>query len=140
VLGVGAVLLASALVVLGFALTSSSGPSGDVSVSLTNFRISMPQTLHPGHHVFAVVNNGNVTHEFVVFRTDLNANALPLRPDGSVNEESPLLHDVADSGSSLEPQAGRSVPGTLSPGHYVAVCNLPGHYRLGMRLNLTVTQ
>ena len=106
----------------------------------TNFRISMPTTLRAGHHVFAVVNNGSVPHELVIFRTDLSGKALPLRPDGDVNEESPLLHDVADSGSSLKPQEGRSVPGTLSPGHYVAVCNLPGHYRLGMWLNLTVTR
>jgi uncharacterized cupredoxin-like copper-binding protein len=26
----------------------------------------------------------------------------------------------------------------LTPGHYVAVCNLPGHYKLGMSLNVTV--
>jgi uncharacterized cupredoxin-like copper-binding protein len=27
---------------------------------------------------------------------------------------------------------------SLVPGHYVAVCNLPRHYRLGMKLNVTV--
>jgi uncharacterized cupredoxin-like copper-binding protein len=26
----------------------------------------------------------------------------------------------------------------LAPGHYVAVCNLPGHYHNGMRVDFTV--
>ena len=26
----------------------------------------------------------------------------------------------------------------FEPGHYVAVCNLPGHLHLGMRLDITV--
>jgi uncharacterized cupredoxin-like copper-binding protein len=28
---------------------------------------------------------------------------------------------------------------SMTPGHYVAVCNLPAHYRLGMKLDLNVT-
>ena len=27
----------------------------------------------------------------------------------------------------------------LEPGHYVLFCNLPGHYRLGMRSDFEVT-
>lgn len=140
-----------AAIAVGIGLaTSSSGPAGDVSVSLVNFGIKMPTSLRAGHHVFAVTNNGSVPHEFVLFRTTLPANQLPVKPDGDVNEDSPLLHDVADSGPSLATGQGRSVPvvydanaskprpGPLTPGHYVAVCNLPGHYRLGMRLDITV--
>jgi uncharacterized cupredoxin-like copper-binding protein len=56
-----------------------------------------------------------------------------------VNEESPQLTSVADSGDALKPGATQSFnTDNLSPGHYVAVCNLPGHYRLGMKLNITV--
>jgi uncharacterized cupredoxin-like copper-binding protein len=135
---VAGVFLAAAIVV-GFELaTYATGPGGDVGVTLTNFRIGMDPTLSAGRHTFAVTNAGNVPHELVVFRTDLPGNALPTKLDGSVNEESPLLQSVADSGNGLAPGAGRSVPAKLSPGHYVAVCNLPGHYRLGMRLDLTV--
>lgn len=147
---VAAILVGSTIAVTILAASASSGPAGDVPVSLVNFRILMPNTLRAGHHTFAVTNDGTVPHEFVVFRTAVLADALPLRPDGDVNEDSPLLQDVADSGPTLGPGQGRSVPvvkdasvatptaGTLSPGHYVAVCNLPAHYRLGMRIDLTV--
>jgi uncharacterized cupredoxin-like copper-binding protein len=27
---------------------------------------------------------------------------------------------------------------TLAPGHYAVVCNLPGHYRMGMHQDFTV--
>ena len=139
-LTVGASLLAALVVVLIFAAMSSSGRAGDITVSETEYRISVPTTLLAGQHTFALTNNGTVPHELVVFRADVPAKALPLRANGDVNEESTLLHDVADRGSSLKPDQGRSVPGTLSPGHSVFVCNLPAHYRLGMRLDMTVTK
>ena len=79
-------------------------------------------------------------HKLLLFRTNLPANALPLRSDGNVDEESPLLHSVADSGNQTAPGDYKSVPTkeALTPGHYVAVCNLPGHYHLGMCLNINV--
>jgi len=51
------------------------------------------------------------------------------------------MQKVADSGNATNPGGSESVPTTqpLTPGHYVAVCSLPGHYRLGMWLNVTVT-
>jgi hypothetical protein len=118
----------------------SSGPAGDVAVKTTNFRITMVTRLRPGRHTFAYTNAGSAPHEFLLFRTDQPATALPLRPDGNVDEESPLLVSFADSGNQTAPGGSESVPtkAPLTPGHYVAVCNLPGHYRLGMRLNVQV--
>lgn len=133
-------LFAGVVVVVIFLAMSSPGPSGDVAVNETEYRISMPATLRAGRHTFALMNNGTVAHELVVFRTDLPASALPIREDGDVSETSPLLRDVVDSGSGLKSGTGRSVSATLSPGHYVAVGNLPAHYRLGMRLDVTVTK
>ncbi len=135
---VGVVFLVATILVVYELATYATGPSGDVAVSLTNFRIGMTPTLTAGRHTLAVSNDGTVDHEVVMFRTDLPANALPVDANGKVDEELPLLHGVADSGAPLAPGAGRSVPTQLSPGHYVAVCNLPGHYRLGMRLDLNV--
>jgi hypothetical protein len=65
-----------------------------------------------------------------------------MRSDGDVDEESPLLHKVADSGNATAPGWIEAVPTNeaLVPGHYVAACNLPGHYHLGMRLNITVAR
>ena len=134
-------LMAVVVIAGGIALaTYSSGPAGDVSVSLSEYKVVMPATLRAGRHTFAVTDDGKIKHELVVFRTDRQANKVPLRKDGDMDEESPLVKAVADSGSSLTPGEGRSVVATLSPGHYVAVCNLPTHYKLGMRIDLTVTK
>jgi FtsZ-binding cell division protein ZapB len=112
-------------------------PHGDVPVSETSFRIAMPTRLHAGHHTIALTNNGE-GHELLLFRTDLSAAALPVDTNGDVTEDSPMLHKVLDSGGS--PESNQSLPVTLDPGHYVAICNVPGHYLSGMRLDITVNQ
>ena len=135
------VLLIAAGVTVGVALiVRSSGPAGDVTARTTEFRISMPRTLRAGRRTFAYTNKGSIPHELLVFRTDLPGNALPVKADGSVDEESPVLHKVVDSGDQTSPGVSQSVRATeaLAPGHYVAVCNLPGHYRQGMWLDVTV--
>ena len=139
-LGVLALLLASAVaVVIAYATEGSSAPAGDVRASTVDFRVVMPTTLQAGKHTIGYTNNGSVPHEIVIFKTDLPANQLPLNANGDVNEDSPLLTSVADSGDALKPGGAKSVvTAALAPGHYVAVCNLPGHYRLGMRLDVTV--
>ena len=113
-------------------------PDGDVPVSETSFRIAMPTSLRAGHHTIALTNNGE-GHELLLFRTDLSAAALPVDTNGDVIEDSPVLRMVLDSGDALESGGNQSLPVTLDPGHYVAVCNLPAHYRLGMRLDITVS-
>ena len=136
----GTVLAASLVVVVVLAAMPAKGVVGDVRVVVTNFRISMPTVLTPGRHTFAMSNGGSVPHELLVFRTDLPGDALPVGPDGDVVEDSPLLVKLVDSGNATNPGASVSAPSSQSftPGHYVAVCNLPGHYRLGMWLNLMV--
>lgn len=139
------VVVGAALVVCGIAIAiaygteGSSGPAGDVQVKTVEFRLVMPTTIGAGRHTIGVTNSGKVAHEFVLFQTTLPADRLPVGADGDVNEDSPALTSVADSGASLAPGGTTTVKTTsLAPGHYVAVCNLPGHYRLGMRLDVTV--
>lgn len=140
ILTVGTLLVAAGVTIGVALIVRSSGPAGDVTAKTTEFRISMPRSLRAGHHTFAYTNKGSIPHELLVFRTDLSGNTLPVKPDGSVDEESPALHKVADSGNETSPGASQSVRATevLAPGHYVAVCNLPGHYRQGMWLDVTV--
>ena len=71
--------------------------------------------------------------------TDRRAADLPLKADGTADENSSLLEDDADTGSALEPGETRLLAANLEPGHYVLVCNLPpNHYKAGMRLDITV--
>ncbi len=137
---VAALLVASTVaVVIGYVVEGSSGPAGDVQASTVDFKVLLPTTLKTGRHTIGYTNNGTVPHEIVIFKTFLSANRLPLSADGDVNEESPLLTNVADSGNPLKAGGTKSfTTSLLAPGHYVAVCNLPGHYRLGMKLDVTV--
>jgi uncharacterized cupredoxin-like copper-binding protein len=135
---VGALIAAIVVTIVVSLIVSAKGPAGDVAVSLTDYRITMPTTLRTGHHTIALSNDGKNGHELLIFRTDLPATALPVDADGNVIEDAPQLDKVLDSGDALKPGGSQSLPVTLDPGHYVAVCNLPAHYRLGMRLDLTV--
>jgi uncharacterized cupredoxin-like copper-binding protein len=132
------VILALGVAVLIGVVVHGSGGTGDVAVTEIEYHITMPTALHAGRHTFAVTNLGTEPHEFVVLRTDLAAASLP-RAGSKVNEASPLLHVVAESGRAIRPGATRSVPATLRPGHYVVLCDLPAHYGLGMRVDITVT-
>jgi plastocyanin len=121
-------------------------PKGDVQVATYDYEIAMPSTLTPGVHTIGLINHGKMEHELVMFKTDLSDLHMPLKADGDVNEDSPLLTKFVDSGSGPAVDAYAVPPGHtetfktdyLTPGHYVAVCNLPGHYKLGMSLNVTV--
>jgi len=55
-----------------------------------------------------------------------------------VNEDSPALSSVMDSGTSLDPGQTHLLTATLAPGHYVIACNLPGHFLSGMHLDVIV--
>jgi uncharacterized cupredoxin-like copper-binding protein len=111
-----------------------------IEVHESSFRIQLSETtIRSGKIGFDVHNNASVPHEFVVFKTDVAADELPLGKDGDVVEDSPELKDVADSGSSISPGHSRALFATLTPGHYAVVCNLPTHYHQGMHIDLTVT-
>jgi uncharacterized cupredoxin-like copper-binding protein len=140
VLTVSAIMLAVAIALAVGYVVYDSGAGGNVVVGLAEYHITMPGSVPAGHRTFDVTNHGTEPHEFLVYRTGVKAAALPVEPNGSLNEDSSLLHLVAASNGALKPGETRAVTGTLSPGHYVAVCNLPLHYGLGMRVDITVTK
>ena len=88
--------------------------------------------------VFVDTNTGTVPHELVMFKLSGPKAMMPLRKDGSFNEESSAVADVMDSGYALVPGETRVFGVDLEPGTYVVVCNLPAHYRLGMHQLVTV--
>ena len=134
---VGALLAAGGVAIVVSLIVWSPPSAGDVPVSATDYQFAMATNLAAGHHTIAFTNNGKQPHEFLLFRTDVAANALPVDADGRVVEESPQLHNVVDSGNGLKVGGTQSLPVKLGPGHYVAVCNLTNHYKLGMYLDVT---
>lgn len=132
-----------ALAVLGLALVGCSdddgdAANGDVDVTLSNFKIAVePGSVPAGTVTFRVVNEGPSVHEFVVFKTDLDPAELPTNADGDVEEGEDFepLDEIEDIADGAEP----SLELDLVAGSYVLVCNIPGHYRGGMRAGFTVT-
>src|SRR6266536_2512525 len=94
-----------------------------------------------GRVTFFVTNAGKQTHEFVVLQTDTPAANFPLT--GFEGETDRFNEDTVgvNVGETGDVPAGESktLALTLAPGHYALVCNLPGHYRMGMHQDFTVT-
>jgi uncharacterized cupredoxin-like copper-binding protein len=146
IVGVLVVVLACAIVIVIALATRTSGgltvPRGVhvVHVDEHDFGIHLREVSLPaGHYVFVDTNHGPSPHELVMWKTTEPADALPLRPNRRVNEDSPTLTSALDSGSSLNPGETRLLTTTLDPGHYVIACNLPGHFIAGMRVDINVT-
>ncbi len=141
-LGFRAIWAIAAAMVITAALTESEPLSAHqgaaVAVRLSDFNVDPGAGAEvAGEVAFVVRNQGGTEHEFVVVRTELAPDALPLAQDGSQVDESQL--DVV---AKIEPFGSgetRTVTANLSPGNYVLLCNIPGHYQLGMRVAFTVT-
>ena len=116
---------------------SPHGASLDVTIQ--DFQITKSSSfVSAGEVVLLVHDKGPSTHEFVVVKTDLPPDQLPLRPDGLlVEEDSPQLHPV-DELSELDIGERARLVLNLSPGRYVLFCNLEGHYLGGMHSLLQV--
>jgi uncharacterized cupredoxin-like copper-binding protein len=132
-------LLIAALAPVLFTGCTGATPKGTpVDVTLKDFSITPPtQTIRTGDVLLRASNLAPITHEFIVVRTDLPSNRLPVGPDGlSVNED--RLSSMGEIEEAAPGETG-TLSLTLPPGHYVFFCNLEGHYLGGMHAALQVT-
>jgi uncharacterized cupredoxin-like copper-binding protein len=83
-------------------------------------------TSKPGPATISAVNDGSVVHELVLLKTNADPAKLPVV--GGEIDESTSVGEVAD----VEPGATKEATVDLTPGKYVMVCALPGHYEGGM--------
>jgi uncharacterized cupredoxin-like copper-binding protein len=108
-----------------------------VNVTLTdNMTIGVDQpAVFEGPLLFGVTNTGKIVHEFVIFQTDLTADQIPADPTepGKVDE----TWNIGETGD-VAPGRFTGLAITLAPGHYLLVCNEPGHFAAGMHLDFTV--
>ncbi len=119
--------------------TEGLAASGQVvDVREVSFRIRMSQTTaQAGPVTFHIVNGaGDMLHEFIIFQTDNPAEELPTSMDGRVVEDAMTIVAAAED---IPPGYSRNITVNLAAGHYVMICNLPGHYEQGMRIDFTVT-
>jgi uncharacterized cupredoxin-like copper-binding protein len=99
-----------------------------------------PAGVSPGSVRFNTHNAGQVEHELVVLKTDLQPDALPKRAEDQtrVDEDASgeLIGEIEPD--ELGPGQSASAAFSLQPGAYVLLCNLPAHYDLGMFIGFTV--
>ena len=118
----------------------ASGPT-KVDVALTTYKITLStETAKAGDVVFHVHNDAtDQVHEFVVFKTDLPEDQLPLTAEGIVDEEGAgitFINEVED----VTQGTSKDLTVTLEPGRYVLLCNTSEnqHYSHGMHHVFTV--
>lgn len=132
----------AALALLGLIACSSppsSGPGTTVPITIKDYRIlSAVTTIPAGIVSFDARNRGPSTHEFVVFRTAQPAGRMPLGADGlTIDEDSSLLRPAGEV-AEIDIDRSATLVLRLTPGSYVLICNMEGHYLGGMYLALVV--
>ena len=128
-----AMLLAAAC---GSAATASPTIAATtVKATLTEYAIAMDRASAPaGTVTFQIENKGEMLHEFVVIRTATPADGLPVVNAEAVEEGL----DVVDEAEDIAAGTATSLAVDLSPGHYILICNVSGHYPSGMHTDFTV--
>lgn len=106
-----------------------------ISVSMTEWEVAPSATsAAAGDVVFNVSNDGTTPHDFMAILTDMPVDGLPVEAGLVVTDD---LDVVAES-EEFAAGEGDEVSAELEAGSYVLICNVAGHYDLGMRTAFTV--
>jgi uncharacterized cupredoxin-like copper-binding protein len=118
------------------AASASAAAGGQVAVELSEWKVvPSPATASAGSVTFAVKNAGTQVHEFVVVKTDLKADALPV-VDNKIDESTLTpVDEIEDIAAAATP----TLSVDLDAGHYVLLCNIETHYEQGMRADFDVS-
>jgi len=107
----------------------------NVIVEMRDYKIELNvATVKAGPVKFGIRNAGGMEHSFELIKTDLAADKLPVDTGQAKAKEDGLLKQV----KSIAPGKVAVVTANLEVGSYVIICNLAGHYQLGMRAALLV--
>jgi uncharacterized cupredoxin-like copper-binding protein len=144
----GALVSVAALVVLGTGVAGASTASTGARAKATPVAVEvgdtagtkgpMTMTVTPtsapkGKVKFTVTNSGTVIHEFVVLKTKVPYDKLPVTKNRV--SEAKSVGEIGGIGKGKT----KSKTFKLKAGKYVLVCNIAKHYGLGMRAPFTVT-
>jgi uncharacterized cupredoxin-like copper-binding protein len=118
------------------AASASAAGGAPVAVELSEWKVvPSPATASAGSLTFAVKNAGTQTHEFVVVKTDLKADALPV-VDHKIDESTLTpVDEIEDIAAGATP----TLSVDLDAGHYVLLCNIETHYEQGMHADFDVS-
>lgn len=128
------VTTAVAALAVGVALSAGGTSAAKITVSLKEFKIvGAPLTVKAGTVTFRAKNIGKVVHELLVVKSTAAPGKLPVKAGKAVVVK-PLvkLLNVAPGKTSA------AVTVKLTPGKYILLCNIPGHYLAGQYAALVV--
>lgn len=119
---------------------ASGAPPSDgaaaIAVALREWEIAPGAPAAPaGEVAFGIANEGSLAHDLWVIRTDLAADALPVASGVAAMGEAVAL---AGRSGSVAARASARLALRLEAGRYVLICNVAGHYELGMRAAFAV--
>ena len=124
------------------AATASTAPSAAAPVSptvaLTEWSVTVAGTIKAGKLKITSTNTGVAAHELLIFKSDLAPSAYPLDKAGNIIEEGAGVTLVSD-GANIDPAGSQVRSINLTPGKYLFLCNIPGHFKAGMFTVVTVT-
>jgi uncharacterized cupredoxin-like copper-binding protein len=132
----------SLALLLGVAMTVAScagaaetiPPDVDLAVTMKDYRVELNvTTLKAGTVKIGVKNAGGMEHSFELIKTDLAFDKLPTDANAKAREDG-LVKQV----KSIAVGKVATLTADLAAGKYVVICNVAGHYQLGMRAALTV--
>jgi uncharacterized cupredoxin-like copper-binding protein len=134
--------IAAALTALAVVASACGGSAPADTGEVPNLYVDMSDyklvTDHPtvaaGRVVIGIRNHAAMLHELKVIKTDLAPDQLPV--DGATAK---VTEDGKVGGlENISGGASRKLVIELTPGKYVLICNVAGHYQLGMRVGLDV--
>lgn len=117
--------------------SAPDGSQGVVEVTETEFAIEVSDAEVPaGRTTFRVKNAGTIPHNLVVIQSDEGAADLPVENAMVPLDQVSVLERTEDfpGGETVE------LAVDLPAGNFVLICNVPGHYELGMRSTLEATE
>ncbi|HEX9495865.1 MAG TPA: sulfocyanin-like copper-binding protein [Candidatus Limnocylindria bacterium] len=131
-------ILATLALVVATACSAAPADTSEVPalyLDLSDYKITSDHpTVAAGHVVFGIRNHASMLHEVKVIKTDLAPDALPIDQAAAKANEEGKVAELLNIASG----ASRKLVADLTPGKYVIICNVAGHYQLGMRVGLEV--
>jgi uncharacterized cupredoxin-like copper-binding protein len=107
----------------------------NVIVDLKEYSIAVSvPSVKAGTVKFGIRNNGTMVHDFELIKTDLAPDKLPIDVGSAKAKEDGLVKQMIN----IAANRSTSLSADLAAGNYVIICNVAGHYQLGMRVGLKV--
>jgi uncharacterized cupredoxin-like copper-binding protein len=129
----GAVAVLAAVIVAVALASTSNAASKSTRVTLSEFKVSpSPKSVTHGKITFTAKNKGSMEHYLIVIKTSTAASKLKVTNNRASEKGRVGKVDDIAAGTS------KKITLNLKKGHYVLLCNIPGHYKAGMHSDFTV--